>query len=167
MTSFETLENRFIHKVEEDPDFFEYYKALEDVAERVTHERIMGYLFEAVDFLALQIESSNVDFTDYNEMDECFNFSLTKKEIGLLSSLMFQIYLSRSIAYLKTMEVNWASADLKTFDPSNARSTFMTMYNKIYDENQVLINQYVSRDRKSGALVGIDYTAYSSVDGDT
>lgn len=167
MTSFDTLEYRFIHKVEEDPEFFQYYKVLEDISEMVAHERTIGYLFEATELLSSQIDNSSVDFTDYDEVTECFNFDLTKKEIRLIVSLMFQVYLSRSIAYLKTMEVNWASADLRTFDPSNARSTFMVMYNKICEENKELIDQYKSRDRKSGTLVGIDYSSYSSVDGES
>lgn len=164
MTSFTTLEDRFVHKVEEDAEFFQYYQTIQAVAEEVTHTRIKGYIFESADLLASQIEGV-VDFTDYNAQEECFNFDLTKKEIYLLTSLMFQVYLSRSVAKLKTWEVNWASSDLKTFDPSNARTTFINMYNRICAENQALIEEYKSRDRETGALIGIDYGSYALIDG--
>lgn len=166
MTSFDIIEEKFLRRVEEDPEFFHYYQVLESTAEEIIHERTIGYLTEGAEIIASQIDTADKpDFTNYDVTLGHFNFDLTKKEIGLLISLMFQVYLSRSIAKLKTWEVNWASADLRTFDPSNARNSFMTMYARVCRENKELIDEYKSRDRQSGALVGINYANYVSVDG--
>ena len=80
--------------------------------------------------------------------------------------MMFQVYLSRSIAKLKTLEVNYSSSDLKVFDPSNARTSFMTMYEKVCQDNAFLIEEYKSRDRLTGAFIEVGYEGYANIDED-
>ena len=165
MTPFSSLENRFKMMVEEDSEFFQYYQYLEYEAEEIMHRRILAYLYEATAMLDSQIQTQ-IDFTDYNEETEEFNTDLTKKEILLVSSMMFQVYLSRSIAKLKTLVVNYSSSDLKVFDPSNARTSFMTMYEKVCQDNAFLIEEYKSRDRLTGAFIEVGYEGYANIDED-
>lgn len=165
MTPFTLLEKRFKMIVEEDVEFFQYYQYLEEEAEEIMHRRIMAYLYEATAMIDSQIQTQ-IDFSDYDESNECFNIELTKKEILLVSSLMFQVYLSRSIAKLKTLEVNYSSSDLKVFDPSNARNSFMTMYEKVCQDNAFLIEEYKSRNRITGEFLEIGYENYSNIDED-
>ena len=73
---------------------------------------------------------------------------------------MYEMYLDRDIARLKCLMVNYTPTDLKVFDPSNARSTFLAMYESVCNKNALLIDDYASRDRLTGKLKGIDYASY-------
>ena len=54
-------------------------------------EQATGYLYDAIDLLTSKCEP-DTDFYDYDEELLQFNFKLTQREIGLLSSLMYEVY---------------------------------------------------------------------------
>ena len=102
----------------------------------------------------------DVDFNDRDDVTQEFNFDWTNSEVFLIGSLMYEMYLDRDIARLKCLMVNYTPTDLKVFDPSNARSTFLAMYESVCNKNALLIDDYASRDRLTGKLKGIDYASY-------
>ena len=81
---------------------------------------------EAVNRLIIEA-SPSVDFTDRD--NEQFHFDLTGSELAIIPSLMYEQYLFRDFSYLKTLNVNYTPTEMRVFDPSNARATFLNIYN--------------------------------------
>lgn len=161
MTSFDTIIDMFMHRVEEDKRFFNYYGLTDQEALAFAYDRAAVYLDEAVALLLFK-GHPQVDFTDVDTELKQFNFDLTAREKYLLASLMYLQHLDRSIAYLKTLSVNYTSTDLRVFDPSNARKTFMNMYNAVKAECDELLDLYKNTDRTDGDYLGINFAAFDA-----
>ena len=101
--------------------------------------RCNNFLNEAVNRLIIEANPS-VDFTD--RTNEQFNFDLTGSELAIIPSLMYERYLFRDFAYLKTLNVNYTPTEMRVFDPSNARSTFLNIYNTVCAINEKYIDIY-------------------------
>ena len=114
---------------------------------------------EAVNRLIIEANPS-VDFTD--RTNEQFNFDLTGSELAIIPSLMYERYLFRDFAYLKTLNVNYTPTEMRVFDPSNARSTFLNIYNTVCAINEKYIDIYKNSDRNTGALKSINFANYDS-----
>ena len=121
--------------------------------------RCTNFLNEAVNRLIIEANPS-VDFTDRN--DEQFNFDLTGSELAIIPSLMYEQYLFRDFSYLKTLNVNYTPTEMRVFDPSNARSTFLNIYNTVCETNEKYIDIYKNSDRATGALKSINFANYDS-----
>lgn len=158
-TPFSTLIEAFFKRVESDRSFFNYLNLADDEAMQLANMRAYTYLKEACAIMMVECRPS-VNFFDTDEENECFNFELNGREIFLISSIMYEMYLDRDIAKLKTLSVNYTSTDLRVFDPSNARKTFMSMFQFVCARNQVLKNEYSESDRDTGAFLGVDFGAY-------
>ena len=161
MTSFETIIDMFMHRVEEDKRFFNYYGLTDVESIELAYHRASAYLNEAISILIFK-GHPQVDFTDFDAELQQFNFDLTQREKYLLSSLMYLQHLDRSIAYLKTLSVNYTSTDLRVFDPSNARKTFMTMYESVKAECDDLLDLYRNTARDDGDYLSIDFEVYDT-----
>ena len=164
-TPFSVPIDAFFHRIETDRGFFNYFNLAEEEAIELATKRATQYLREACARITLECPNG-LDFTDYDEETEQINGDLNKKEVYILSSLMYEMYLNRDIAKLRCLSVNYAPTDLRVFDPSNARKTFMTMYSAVVQENEYLIDWYRSTDRDTGELRNIDF-AGMDIDGDT
>lgn len=166
-TPVEKVIKRFFNRIEKDRDFFQYFNLSESEAVMIAERRADAYFEEAIQRL-ITYGKPTVDFTSI-EGDHCgdrsFTFDLTPSELYLIPSLMYEAYLSRDVAYLKTLSVNYTATDLRVFDPSNARSTFMNMYNFVHDQNEALLDRYRNTDRKTNEYIGIDYAQYSAEEG--
>lgn len=149
----------FYRRVEKDYEFFNYFDLTPEEAMELARERANGYLMEATGMLMLKCVP-DVDFNDRDDVAQEFNFDWTNSEVFLIGSLMYEMYLDRDIARLKCLMVNYTPTDLRVFDPSNARSTFLAMYESVCNKNALLIDDYASRDRLTGKLKGIDYASY-------
>lgn len=121
--------------------------------------RCNNFLNEAVNRLIIEANPS-VDFTD--RTDEQFNFDLTGSELAIIPSLMYEQYLFRDFAYLKTLNVNYTPTEMRVFDPSNARATFLNIYNTVCARNEKYIDIYKNSDRMTGALKSINFANYDS-----
>lgn len=156
-TSFETIYERFFRKVEEDPDFFEYYNCSAEEAMELAKEKATGYFEEAVSTLIIRLSGfADVDFEDKD--DTKFNFELSKTEIEILSRMMFVIYLERDFGKLKTVINSMTSADIKMiYSPANERNSFENMIDKYKLDIEAKITQYLSIDRETGKPKRIEY----------
>ena len=163
-TSFEKPIDRFFYRIEEDREFFQYFNLDDDQAMQLARRRASHYLMDAIDRMMLD-GMPDVNFTDYDETVAEFNIYLTTREIFILASLMYEYYLEKDIAKIKTYSVNYTHADLKVFDPSNARTSFMEIYNGVKMQNEKLLDSYRNTDRLTGAFKGIDFAAYSEEEG--
>ena len=158
-TSFDKITSRLLRKIEKDKDFFEYYNLSVSEVQSIVMEQAVGYLYDAIDLLTSKCEP-DTDFYDYDEELLQFNFELTQREIGLLSSLMYEVYFERDEALLKAFKIRMTPSDLNQFSPANERKSFEDMLQRIKDENTNKIAKYVSTDRKTGKRKMIDHSQY-------
>lgn len=159
-TSFEKIINKFFRKIEKDREFFSYYNVSLEDAMQLAKEQANGYLLEAVEKLTDECVP-DVDFFDYDEELQVFNFKLTDKEIGLLTDLMREVYFERDFVTLKAFKIAMTPSDLNQFSPASERKTFTDMVNGIKSENVGKISQYASVDRVTGKKKLINYSQYN------
>ena len=159
-TSFEKVINKFFRKIEKDREFFSYYNVSLEEAMQLAKEQANGYLLEAVEKLTDECVP-DVDFFDYDEELQVFNFKLTEKEIGLLTDLMREVYFERDFVTLKAFKIAMTPSDLNQFSPASERKTFTDMVNGIKSENIGKISQYASVDRITGKKKLINYSQYN------
>ena len=159
-TSFEKVINKFFRKIEKDREFFSYYNVTLEDAMQLAKEQANGYLLEAVEKLTDECVP-DVDFFDYDEELQVFNFKLTDKEIGLLTDLMREVYFERDFVTLKAFKIAMTPSDLNQFSPASERKTFTDMVNGIKSENVGKISQYASVDRVTGKKKLINYSQYN------
>lgn len=159
-TSFEKVINKFFRKIEKDREFFSYYNVTLEDAMQLAKEQANGYLLEAVEKLTDECVP-DVDFFDYDEELQVFNFKLTDKEIGLLTDLMREVYFERDFVTLKAFKIAMTPSDLNQFSPASERKTFTDMVNGIKSENVGKISQYASVDRITGKKKLINYSQYN------
>ena len=159
-TSFEKVINKFFRKIEKDREFFSYYNVSLEEAMQLAKEQANGYLLEAVEKLTDECVP-DIDFFDYDEELQAFNFKLTDKEIGLLTDLMREVYFERDFVTLKAFKIAMTPSDLNQFSPASERKTFTDMVNGIKSENVGKISQYASVDRVTGKKKLINYSQYN------
>lgn len=158
-TSFETVILRLLRKIEKDKDFFSYYNVSVSEVQSLVMKQAIGYLYDAIDLLVSKCEP-DVDFYNYDTEMESFNFELTQREIGLLASLMYEVYFERDEALLKAFKIRMTPSDLNQFSPANERASFENMLARIKAENRNDISRYISTDRKTGKRKTINYSQY-------
>ena len=158
-TSFDKVISRLLRKIEKDKDFFSYYNLSIEEIEEIVKDQATGYLCDAIDLLVSKCEP-DVDFYDYDESLEIFNFKLTTREIGLLASLMYEVYFERDEALLKAFKIRMTPSDLNQFSPASERSSFENMLARIKNENLNDISKYASTDRLTGKRKTINYSPY-------
>lgn len=157
-TTYDQIYAAFFRRIEEDKNFFQYLNLSDEDSMILAKARALGFLHEACAKIVFDCPNGS-DFLNYDDEAMQFGFQLTKKEIHLLSSVMYGFYLERDIAKLKCLSVNFTSTDLRVFDPSNARSTFMTMYNSVKEDNDHLIDVYRCTD-SDGSYTEIPFDSF-------
>lgn len=156
-TLFEPIIDKFLKKIEKDSDFFSYYNVPLEEAMQLAKEQATNYLYEAIEKLTDGC-TPDVDFFDYDEDTAEFNFEITKKEQGLITDLMRQVYFERDFALLKAFKISMTPSDLNQFSPASERKTFTDMVKLIQQDNDVKISKYASVDRITGKKKTIDYS---------
>ena len=158
-TSFDKVISRLLRKIEKDKDFFAYYNLSVSEVQSLVMEQATGYLYDAIDLLTSKCEPP-VDMYNYDEELMQFNFELTQREIGLLASLMYEVYFERDESLLKAFKIRMTPSDLNQFSPANERASFENMLQRIKNENTNKIAKYVSTDRNTGKRKMIDHSQY-------
>lgn len=160
-TSFQTLFQRFYDRIETDEDFFGYYQVDRTEALELAHLRAKNYLIDALDRLSSTGELE-VDFNDYNEEVETVNFEMLGKESKLIAEIMFAEYMKRDVPLLHAFRLSFSPSDLTVFPPSGERTSYLDMIGKLEHDIELMIDDYKSRDRKTGKLKqAINYSAYA------
>lgn len=159
-TTFDLIRNRFYKRIEKDKDFFTHYNVTVEEAIQLAETQANGYIIDAIDKLTDIYTPKDVDFYDFNDTLEVFNFDLTKKEIGLLVGLMYEVYFERDLVLLKAFKIAMTPSDLNQFSPASERKTFTDMVESIKQDNIVKIDNYASVDRITGERKIIDHSKY-------
>lgn len=147
--------NRFLRRIEEDRYFFMYFSLTDSEALALARKRARNYLDDAIDRMTMDGKPT-IDLSDIDEAAFTFNVTLSRSEIFILSSLMYEYYLAKDISRLKTLSVNYTGTELRVFDPSNARTTFQNLYENVQKENRVLLDTYRNTDRNTGSFVSVN-----------
>jgi hypothetical protein len=146
-TSFDTVYKRFFDRVEKDPDFFKYYNISEDKAMEIAVLRAESLLKDAIDVLMTKC-SPDVNFHNYDDELECFNFKITSIEIKLLCDIMYELYLKKDIVNLKPILNVLTASDIKAlYSPNSERKTFQDLCKFLEAENEKSISKYIAKDR--------------------
>lgn len=157
-TSIETPIELFLRRIEKDRDFFNYYNLMDYEAMELAKKRANFFLEEAIGRLIIECQPE-VDFTERDENGN-FAFEWTVQEKLLIPSLMYEVYLSRDFAYLKTLRVDYTTSELRVLDPSNARTSFLLLYKNVQEQNEHLIARYKDTQRNNGAYKTIDFSSF-------
>ena len=158
-TSYSVPVEAFLKRIEEDKKFFRYFELTPEQAMDLAIKRSKNYLMESISKLMLKCHT-DIDFSNYDDVAEEFEEDWTNTEVFLVSSLMYEMYMERDIVKLKSYDVNFTPTELRVFDPSNARETFLKMYKLVCDKNELLIDDYESRDRLTGKIKSVKYSEY-------
>lgn len=150
--------NLFLRRIEKDKSFFEYYNLLDLEAMTLAKQRANNFLEEAIYKVVAEC-NPKVDFLTRDDNGN-FTFDWNAQEKDLIPSVMYEIYLDRDFAYLKTLNVNFTSTELRVFDPSNARSTFLEIYETVHKHNKNLMALYRDTDRDTGEFKRVDFSQY-------
>ena len=148
----------FLFKVQNSPEFFNYYNVPEEEAMDLALQRARGYLVEAASRISFEC-SPDVDFMDIDADFGEFGFALTNEEVELLANLMFEMFIAKDIAKLRVHINLLTSQDLKNvYGVGYAeRRSFMEMYDRLQQNNNVLIDRYASKDRLTGKRKTISF----------
>ena len=162
MTSYQEIFTRALHRIEKDADFFSYYNVESQAeVEQLVMEQLASYLPDAID----KIYERGVPEVDFysamdNELQE-FTIDLTQREVGLISSLMFLVYLERQLALLGAFKLRMSPSDLNTFSSANERNSFKALVSEVRHECDIALSHYFSVDRLTNSYKTIDHSAYS------
>lgn len=156
-TSFDTVIEKFLFRVEKDRNFFNYYKTSNSESLEIVKKRALNYLTEAISRFKLK---SNISYNilEFNDTKTGFTSELTDEEIYIIVSLMYEIHLQRDVMLLKVMTERYAPSDLTVFSPANERNSFLNMVESVKIENINLLDTYDVRNRLNGTHNLLNYT---------
>ena len=156
-TSFDTVIEKFLFKVEKDRNFFNYYKTSNSESLEIVKKRALNYLTEAISRFKLK---SNISYNilEFNDIKTGFTSELTDEEIYIIVNLMYEIHLQRDVMLLKVMTERYAPSDLTVFSPANERNSFLNMVESVKIENINLLDTYDVRNRLNGTHNLLNYT---------
>lgn len=158
-TSFDTVYDIFFKRVVNDPDFFQYTNVPDAEVEALMKTNAFDYMIESIATI-LEYSTPDVDFNDYDDVIEQFNFDLTRNEIQMLANLMFEKFLSRDRASLRIYSKYFTTNEIKLFSPANERNSFEGMLEYVEHKNIKAIKSYNSRDRLTNLFKGCGDAVY-------
>lgn len=158
-TQLMELTDDFLHLVEKDIDFFRYFELNDTEALALAKARAAKLLDEATSRIMMYTNPS-VDLNARDPITGDITVSLNYQEKEIIPSVMYEIYLERDFAFLKALNVNYTRTDLRVFDPSNARSTFLEIYDKVKTRNAEYLDLYKNTDRATGQFRKIDFGSF-------
>lgn len=163
MVSFDVLYEMFFDLIEKDRDFWQYNNISVEDAIIIAKQRAERYLKEALSYLSLKCtpDKCGIDFMDFNEESKTLNGDFKYNELDIIANVMYERYLFRDFSRLKAQANRFTTKDFNVFSPANERASFLNMYNFVKNNNDVLIDHYLSIDKKTGNTKTLDY---SSVD---
>lgn len=161
MVSFDVLYEMFFDLIEKDKDFFQYNNISVEDATIIARQRAKRYLKEALSYLSLKCtpDKCGVNFMDFDDEAEVLNNDFKYNELDIIANLMYEKYLFREFSKLKAQANRFTTKDFNVFSPANERASFQNMYESIKNSNDVLIDHYLSIDRKTGNIKTLDYSS--------
>lgn len=166
MLSYEPFLELFFSKLEKDTDFFALYNLTEEEILDIAVKRSKVYLKEAYSQFKLNCTLEFQFLFDDNLAQISVspdNINVTFDEINIIAELMREICYDRDLAKLRAFQTRFSPTDLNSFSPANERTSFLKMCEYIKKNNNMLIDNYDSRDRLTGKRKLINYDSYEEV----
>lgn len=160
-TSYQLIFDKFIKKIKNDDQFFNYKNLSEEDIEQMINDHLNGLLNLSIDRI-YEYGLPDVDLYDKNDELQQFNIDLVVQEISLLSDIMYLCYLEEDKNKLKVFCTFFRSSELNTFSPSNERKSFLDMVKDIELDVINSISNYLSRDRLTWQFKSIYRSSESS-----
>lgn len=145
-TSYQLIYDKFIKKIKNDDQFFNYKNLPDEVIEELVNDHLISLLERSIEKI-YNFGLPDVNFHNKNDELKEFNFELIPQEISLLSDLMYLNYFDEERNKLKVFGVTFRSSELNVFSPANDRKSFLDMLQNIETEAINQISNYLSRDR--------------------
>lgn len=155
-TTFEEIYKIFFDKISKDKDFFQYFNVSDEEALEIAQTRSESLLKSAL-VRIMNYCAPDIDFYNYDDINNQFNFECTEIEKDLIAELMKEGLLQQDEMKLKVVHGYFNTKDLKTFSPANERKTFVEMLEKIYNRNNAKIENYISKDRETGKYKTLNF----------
>ncbi|WP_148039094.1 hypothetical protein [Brevibacillus gelatini] len=145
-TSYGLIFDKFIKKIKNDTDFFNYSGLSESDIELLVNEHLNSLLDRAVDFI-YRYGVPDVDFLDRDDSLQQFNVELVNQEITLLADIMYFSYVEEERNKIKSFSITFRSDELNVFSPANERKTVLRMIESLEASVVNSIQNYLARDR--------------------
>lgn len=150
-TEFEMVIDSFLEKIKHRVDFFVYDGVSEEERVEIINVRAMGLLKKAIANLQQLINPMQpVNFNDYNDTMECFNFQLTDYEIDLLSDLMvLKLYQEDTLKVSRIQQFKTAGK-ISTVSLKDERNSLLEFHNSQKKAFNGKLSSYNLTDRLTG-----------------
>lgn len=160
MVSYNVLYEMFFDIIEKDKDFFQYNNISAENAMVIAEQRANRYLKEALSYLSLHCPSDRcgLNFMDYDDRKAVLNGDFQYNELNIIANVMYERYLFRDFSTLKAQANRFVTKDFNVFSPANERASFQNMYESVKNANDILIDHYLSIDKKTGHTKTLDYS---------
>lgn len=155
-TTFEEIYEIFFDKISKDKDFFQYFNVSDEEALEIAQTRSESLLKSAL-VRIMNYCAPDIDFYNYDDINNQFNFECTEIEKDLIAELMKEGLLQQDEMELKVVHGYFNTKDLKTFSPAKERETFVKMLEKIYNRNNAKIENYIAKDRETGKYKTLNF----------
>lgn len=145
-TSYEPVIKKFISKIKNDDDFFNYGNLSESEIEEMVNYHLHSLIDRAVGFI-YKYGDPDINLYDKDDSIQQFNIDLVVQEIDLLSDIMYFSYMEEQRNKIKTLSLTFKSNELNVFSPANERRTTLDMIEKIETSTINAVQNYFARDR--------------------
>lgn len=154
-TGYRVVFDRFIKKLKNDTEFFNYSNKTESQISDLVEEHLVSLLGRAIDII-YDYGIPDFDFMDRDDVLQYFNGELTRQEIALLSDLMYFEYVSEDLNKLKAYGLVLRTSEINAlFSPANDRRTYLELINYIETKTINALINYLSRDRLTWKIKSI------------
>lgn len=146
-TSFQPIFDKFIKKLRNDNQFFNYKNLTELEIEEMVNDHLNSLLDRGISKI---YEYGIPDYDFYNEKDDTlqqFNEDLVRQEIALLTDLMYFSYIEESRNRLNSLGMTFRTSELNAFSQANERDSMMKLISAVEDKANNSIENYLARDR--------------------
>jgi hypothetical protein len=145
-TSYDVLFKKFMRKIKNDDDFFNYTGLTDLEVEEMINGHLNSLIDRAVGFI-YKFGNPDIDLYDRDDNTQQFNVDLVNQEIDLLVDLMYFSYIEEQRNKIKTFGLTFRSDELNVFSPANERRTVLDMIEKLEESVIFSVQNYLSRDR--------------------
>lgn len=156
-TAYDKFYSAFFDKIQNNSEFFNYYNLTDVESLSLAKQRAKGYLKESIAKLTSKC-TPDVNFRDCDDVLEVINVDATDTEIDLIANLMFEMFLAKDIAKLTAFSPHFTASELKTvLSPASERTSFLSMFKSVQENNIDMIDDYKGRDRLTGQLKMLNF----------
>lgn len=145
-TSYEVLTTKFIKKLKNDDDFFNYSGLDDAEIEELVTEHLNSLIDRAVGFI-YKFGNPDINLYDKDDEQQQFNVDLVNQEIDLLADLMYFSYVEEERNKIRAFSLTFRSNELNVFSPANERRTVLEVIEKLERTAINSVQNYFSRDR--------------------